>query len=288
MKMLTRNNIPCWYKLSWDNEKCAIVLYVHKDFIRFTGEISSDSYEVKEFMEDFGFKKFYGGFDKDFGFDESFVFAGEDDDFVKFLINLPTVKKRTDDPCQYCNGSGEDFIGQRCLFCGGEGKEYVYDKGAVYAMSATFSIFSTVSRFLEEETTSSVPQLLTVNTITTKDIHGGALCGEFSIFLCDWLRAHGPSIVSEMIGAMKNAYVKMLGPSYVHDHDFKAHIADNKGWLNVSCPGNACGLNPSWGSDMYYGKGYEFSDHNVDTPMQQLVLIAGLSALSDKVYKDKD
>lgn len=50
-------------------------------------------------------------------------------------------------------------------------------------------------------------------------------------------------------------------------------------WVNFSCPGNACGLDP----EDYYEKsldwGYQLVPHNVDSPLQQLTLLAGVAML---------
>lgn len=53
----------------------------------------------------------------------------------------------------------------------------------------------------------------------------------------------------------------------------------------LNCPGNACGIHPviHWEEGE---NGYKFSCHNVDTPMQQLTLLAGLATLHDKARQE--
>ena len=122
-------------------------------------------------------------------------------------------------------------------------------------------------------------------TVTIKDMHGGSLSGQYSVFLGRYLNdlPVGTSI-EEMVLAMKRAYKIMdqgLGPL----PRFSASIDGDNGWLNVDCPGDACGLHPSHGS-VEESQGYEFSCHNVDTPQQQLTLLAGLAALHDKARRE--
>ena len=93
----------------------------------------------------------------------------------------------------------------------------------------------------------------------------------------------------EMIEAMIKTWQKMFPTKKVDKYDrysFRASVDYENGWLNVSCPGDACGLNPANSCGGEDGRGYEFSCHNVDSPMQQLTLIAGLAALCDKAKKE--
>ena len=72
-------------------------------------------------------------------------------------------------------------------------------------------------------------------------------------------------------------------------HDFRAGVFSEFGWLNTDCPGNACGLNPSLDAEYDMKKpchGYKFSCHNVDTAAQQLTLLAGVAALHDKARQE--
>lgn len=89
----------------------------------------------------------------------------------------------------------------------------------------------------------------------------------------------------KMEDAMRKAYVRMLRADYLDSLSFRASVENERGWLNVSCPGSACGLHPT-DHFMRDGYGFEFSSHNVDTPAQQLTLLAGLAALHDRVDQE--
>ena len=293
IKMITQESIPCWYELSWRGRKPAILLKVHKDFIASIKPISEDAYIVKSLKEEFKFKSFVGSFGGNFGFDNAFIRAGEKGNFVEFVVKIPRVKKWTNEKCSNCQGSGKEmFVGSRrdCLYCEGTGEERVFDWQPAYAISASFTVFTGLTRFPKIETSAPFPQLLTVKTITGREQHGGSLGGEYSIPCVNWLASlfgTGP-IIPEMISAMKIAYNRMLGLRKFDQFHFHASVDYKGGWLNVSCPGNACGLNPVHGAgyDMDRGLGYKFDCHNVDTPMQQITLLASLAALHDRARKE--
>jgi hypothetical protein len=127
---------------------------------------------------------------------------------------------------------------------------------------------------------------LTVQTTTIQGMHGGSLGGMFSIPLVRWLsRVRVNTQLEKVENAMKAAYNRMLGYRRYHRNDFRVWLADNQGWLNISCPGDACGLHPADHYRSAHKEGYDFACHNVDSPMQQLTLIAGLAALCDLVRK---
>ena len=172
------------------------------------------------------------------------------------------------------------------MYCNGDGEEHDYRWHEVYAISASLTILFSIIEYPEIETACQLPQLLVVQTKFGKGSHGGELGGGYGIELCDWLSIFQPNTeIPEMSDAMKLAYGRMLGREYFNKRSFKATVAYENGWLNVSCPGDACGLHPSDGF-IRAGDGYRFSSHNVDRPAQQLTLLSGLAALHDRERKE--
>lgn len=295
MKLLTYENIPCWYELSWRAEPPTIVLRLHRDFIAGAKVISLEAPIVREFMKEFLFTNWNGDFTRNWGFEDAFVRQGEKEEFVEFWVSIPKVKWRTTESCKYCNGSGKNPLfedeDEKCFSCDGSGKAYAMDWKTAYAISASFTVFSNLSNHPEQETRAAVPQLLTVQTITRRESHGGSLGGEYSIPLARWMASLGDGTkMTEMVEAMKAAHRRLFDDEKfdLHCSSFRASIDYEDGWLNVSCPGEACGLNPEHGEGMAMRKkrGYKFGCHNVDTPMQQLTLLAGLAALHDRARKE--
>jgi len=279
MKRLYRDNMPCWYELSWQKIKPAIILRIHKDFIKNTRPVREDAPIVIRLKEEFSFKNFIGNFNGNFGFDNAFIRSKETKEFVEFLIKIPKIKHKKG-VCENCNGSGENDFGEMCFSCGGEGIEYMNKWELAYAISASFTAFPSLSCFSERETSSSLLQLLTISTVTEMKPAGGSIGGELSVPLCNWMDSlgrSGKSDIFEMVEAMQLAHKVMFGLEEYEKDDFRAFVGQKDGWLSTTCPGNACGLDPEENG---------FSSHNVDGPSQQIELIASLAALHDKARKE--
>ena len=292
-----RENMPCQYELSWDGKIPAIVIKMHRDFVAGLS-VSSEAPLILHFLSEFGFSAFdcfranlFG--EQLFGFDGAFQKIGEEKDFIIFEAMIPQVEKQLNEACRECDGSKQDknFEGEKCLYCNGTGREWAMDWKSAYAISASFTVFfvlASLRPYKKHKTSCAFSQLLTVETITEKKMHGGSMSGVYSIPLGVFLSSFEPNTeIVEMTEAMVRAWGKMfLQTNKCQRHNFWAKVDYPNGWLNVSCPGNACGLHPAdnWGP----GEGYKFSCHNVDSPMQQIVLLAGLAALCDKAKKEAE
>jgi len=294
---LRQENMPCQYQLSWEKRIPAILVKMHKDLVA-GFSVSSEAPIVRHFMGEFGFSAFdcfkanlFG--EQLFGFDGAFQKKGEEGDFMVFEVRIPQVEKQLNEVCSECNGSKQDrnFEGSKCLHCDGTGIKRVLDWNPAYAISASLTVFFTFASLKccrKDKTSCAFPQLLTVETITERKSHGGSLCGIYSIPLAGFLSSFEENTeIVEMTEAMIKAWSKMFGKiDKYQKYSFWAKVAYKNGWLNVSCPGDACGLHPmhSWGPES--GAGYEYSCHNTDNPMQQICLLAGLAALCDKATKE--
>lgn len=290
MKMISRESVSCWYELGWDEDDKAIILRIHKDFIKEYPEVPVDSRIVGSLLREFKLEAFLGDFNSDIGFGGILKRKCDKGEFIEFSIQLPTLKNETGD-CGFCSGSCKDslFSNGKCIHCGGSGKEYVIDWKGAFAVSATFNVvFSYLSLFgyEDEETKCLLSQLMTINVTTRTGIYGGAISGTFSIDLVNWMSLFSPRYtIEEMVSAMRVAYGRIFAEKPDEFQRFRASVDNENGWLNVDCPGNACGLNPSSGR-MGKGYGYNFSPHNTDSPLQQLTLLAGLAALHDKARRE--
>jgi len=289
IEMITRQNIPCWYELSWQAKPPTLILWMHRDFLRDLKINFQSAPVVKNFIDSFGFTEFGGDFKYDIGFNNVLRRVEEKDGFVAFAAKIPKVRKLTNEKCRECKGSGKDKFGElperECLWCEGTGKDYIIDWRLAEAISASFTILTMLLGHCESHTSAQFPQLMTVQTITRRDIHGGSLSGDISIPLRQWLiSACSREDLSDVSSAMKTAYGKMLGLRFYSDYHFRVDARESGGFT-LGCPGDACGIHPS---DWHFreGEGYEFSCHNVDNAAQQLTLLAGLAALHDRARKE--
>lgn len=287
MDVLILNRLPRWYGLSWLEADPAILLSIHRDFLADFPVVKPDAPEVLALMQEFGFSSFNGDLERGFGFDHCLVLREGSGESAEFTAALPIVRRETDRPCEWCGGTGNDeFRDGACLHCEGRGTEHEYVWKSAFAVSASLNLFFRLAYFPRRRTSSAAPQLLTVQLYTAQGMQGGALHGMYGIPLAEWLRSQPPHTgIPEMVNAMKIAYGHMLGASRVSEYSrFRAAIDHENGWLNVDCPGDACVLHPT--HSPVPGRGYEFSSHNVDSPAQQLTLLAGLAALCDRVRRD--
>jgi hypothetical protein len=260
VKFITRENIPCWYELSWDKKTPGIILRIHRDFIKNTEFDFLNSWQVKELMEDFKFPEFKADFNQDIGFGGAFKNQGKNKDgFWNFLVEIPQIKTAT----------GVDFR-QADIISGS---------------------FTTLTNFLsslcKKETSTPFSQLITLNTITKSNLiqKGYSFSGEISFLLRRWLAdVSGRREIPEVIQAMKTAYQKMSVSFKYYENEFRMNIWENGG-LSISCPGDACSLYSDQ-SVSNNTKGYKFGSDNVDNPMQQITLLAGLAALHDRARKE--
>jgi len=315
---MQRENMPCIYELSWDKTKPAVIVRAHKEFLANCPELE-DAPIKQSFMEAFHFSRFESDIrNGNFGFEGVFERVAEEDGFATFRVAIPKAKKqlykicpichgdkaslfgkclncngrgKIEELCSECHGAKKNEDGDACPYCEGRGKKTYIDWDSFYAISASFNIFFNIAALqLEKDkaTSCQFPQLIFVNIATDRDIHGGSLDGTYSIPLASWLSCfESGTEITEMTGAMILAWTKIYGVIDKYDrNEFYSKVAYKNGWLNVSCPGNRCGLHPAnnWGPEVNIG--YEFSCHNVDTPMQQITIIAGLAALCDKAKKE--
>jgi len=286
MKILTSDNIPCWYELSWREDGPSIVLRVHQEFIDNSQKIPDNAPIAELFRDDFKFKQFCGNFEKNFGFDNALRRLPARDEFVEFSIDIPHMKKRTEEKCPDCNGTGKDeFLLRECFHCDGSGKETFLEWGQIYAISASLTVFFTFSQFPIEETSSQLHQLFTIKTVADKDMHGGSLWGEFSIPFTDWLISLGQVDLPEVVHAMQVTHKQLFGQLKEFDkYSFRACLRES-GSIIIDCPGNACGIHPEINT-RWEGFGYKFTCHNVDTPWQQLTLLTALAVLHDRAREE--
>lgn len=285
-KMIIHETVPSWYELLWKEEPPSIGLRIHKEFIESNKIDFKKAPIVKYLAESLRLSAFSGNFNKDIGFGGVLKHTEERDGFGEFVAEIPQIKKKTDKKCTDCNGTGKRKYDpdKKCMFCDGSGIEWIMDWKDAFVISASFSVLTGWLKYCKIETSAPFPQLLTVDTITKEDMHGGSLSGDISIPMRIWLESLGERVeLTEMTRAMKIAYGRMFGS---HDHNmYRFDAYATNGRFIANCPGDACGLHPS---DWYARKkeGYEFSCHNVDSPAQQITILAGLGALINRAQEE--
>lgn len=296
VKDIKCENRPWWYELTWDATTSAILIAVHNDFIRESKSFARDNHLVLYFERELDLNGLFDSFNGDlknghFGFSEAFRRIQERENCVFFSIDIPQIKQYTGQICCECGGRRENEHGMLCFSCYGEGKEFVYNWRQAYAISVSLTLFLKIASIYEGETNTEHPQLLTIETSTSKGAHGGSLCGEISDYLSRqmadcFVNGNSDSAKQEIIKTMKIAYRQLFASTDGIGY-YDARLTEG-GRFSVGCPGNACGLYSDGYEYNHNGRiwGHRFSCHNVDNPGQQLTLLAGLAALLDYVIKN--
>ncbi|QQG43740.1 MAG: hypothetical protein HYW45_01825 [Candidatus Daviesbacteria bacterium] len=155
-----------------------------------------------------------------------------------------------------------------------------------FATSATLNVlFTLLALDCVEIPDNKYYQLAHVNLFTKKGMHGGSLSVILAKSLMPWLSDQPDESDNKDIEiVMKSTHEHMFGYSDIFSpRDFRVWFRQPK-WVNLSVPGDACGLDPSDYHDQP-GKGYNLSPHNVDNPVQQLTLLMGIAAICEEARK---
>ncbi|MEK7614471.1 MAG: hypothetical protein AAB428_02280 [Patescibacteria group bacterium] len=277
--------MPRWHGLSWRPGEPAIVVSVHREALATASKFPPDSM-ARHVAKSLGLGQFEGSYEKSFGFDGALTRI-ENGDFVEFVARLPVVYHVLDQDCQECKGTAKNEYEDECHYCMGLGKKSECRWEEAFAVSASLSFLLMSLERLEWSVPSSRRQLMTMLLSVQSGSDGCAFSGMFGIPLVRWLSEMPIGRpIPEMTEAMKRAYYHMFTRrKWDHGARFEAYVNSRDGWLNISCPGQGCGINPKL-EYMTSIRGYEIHSHNVDSPVHQLTLLAGLAALHDRADKE--
>lgn len=165
-------------------------------------------------------------------------------------------------------------------------KKHEIDWGTLYGISATLNVLTVALSIFEDEISAPKPQLLCIRLFTMRGDSGGSLSAEIGRAMLPWFSTQQDNFQHAGIQTiMKNTYERLTKYKVpnVSFGRFDAYFRQPY-FVNLSCPGNACGLDPE---DYFERKdrGYKLLPHNVDSPVQQLTLLMGLAAMHDEARK---
>lgn len=289
-KRLARGDIlPRWWGISWDKERIALRVQVHRFFLERDRRASIPPYgEATVSLLDslgFGLSDFCGDLRDLFGFGINRAFVPvetPDPHFAEFLVPYPQVDHVVG-ACDRCDEYGGT---EHCIACQGTGERREIDWKAAHAVSVSLHLFFHMVQFPDSLVAGDEPQLMEIEVSAGHD--RAAISGEFSLPFRSWLSSRlCQSRIDEAEHAMVQAYTRLFGLPPMDlsraEFQFRAGIDFDPGWLNMSCPGLSGGASIHPNHSSFRNPGYEFLSHGVDTPMQTLTLLAGLAALHDKV-----
>jgi hypothetical protein len=156
-----------------------------------------------------------------------------------------------------------------------------------WSISQSFSILTSLlfpDKDWQSDTTSSTPQLLTLDVIIARnEMHGGSLSATISTCLQNWI-INNPNVGKQIEEVMFKTFTYLWKDYNPHPYEFR-YSEMVPGRFHLTVPGNACGLDPSnVGDDR--NKPYSLEPHNVDTRLQQLTFLSALAWLYGTAWKD--
>ncbi|MDD5696872.1 MAG: hypothetical protein PHO90_02785 [Candidatus Pacebacteria bacterium] len=288
---MKHKSVPCWFEISFRDNPPGIAVLVHKELI---GRMKNEEKLYKNFEDLLGFKKFYtlAGEEEFFGFDRTGT-KKDKGEFIEVLFAIPRVEIVTDNPCPDCGGSGTDkLLDTTCFYCHGLGKEVVHDWDPIYRTSFSLSVLFRYPQMFspDKEIVSKRNQLIALDIAVSREMGGCGIGGIWSKNFRNYLyclcanKTRTDQVKQEAVKAMKNVYFHCFNRRNKTGGDSDFWISNENAWLLINCPGDRCGIYPVHASSD--NEGCEFSCHNVDTPVQQLTLLAGLAVLHDKTRED--
>ncbi len=289
-------DIPCWFELSFKSGVTpSILIRTRSDLTEM--DFGTLARWAEECGRELGINQaplFGTGFfflppKEEIGFAPFLTEVRRDNAYVTYQLAVPRVLTTCGGlACDRCGGLGEvEFMGfvETCDDCDGGKLKTVHHWTDALALSLTLTTLSSAWFYLppKKVVETGRVQLLSFTTVTERRQNGGSLGGSFSPSLVRWLVAN-PDL-SSVERAMRETFGHCLGTS---EDGFMSRfrVWNRNGWLILDCPGDACGIHPSEQySDSGVRGGYDFSCHNVDSPVQQLTLLAGLAALHDEARR---
>lgn len=116
-KILTREDIPCWYEIGFDKVKKRLLYRIHKDYVKYF-PLKDDNHMILQYMKEKKIKSFAYRLDDDFGAERCFRNKDTNDDFIEFAVEIPQIKYLRGE-CPNCKGTGKDkeMYREKCLYC---------------------------------------------------------------------------------------------------------------------------------------------------------------------------
>lgn len=279
--MMLRSPLRCWYELGFDLLKPAILIRVRDEVYRqFQQDTLANNYIIEALGQEMGLK----GFQNDaeyFGFGQTLKKAYKKDGFVTLLLEIPQVRILTDKDCATCHGTGKDNFQEKCFSCFGQKKECAYSWEKAIAGSASLTaLFWMLDRqqgVREIALAREKKQLLILQTVTRKSsLEAGTIVGAFGEEIQQWFLTRSKlSNIDQVSQSIERVYSCMEGGMEIDEGRFHVFV-EHGGWLMIECSPRCC-LYPS--SREY--NGYPFSTVDVNSAIEQFMLLAALGTLHD-------
>jgi hypothetical protein len=160
-----------------------------------------------------------------------------------------------------------------------------FDWRMANATVATLSLFFDALILVEDRTNESRSQLMHVDLTPFDSHHGAPISLYVGRAMMPWLDSKKDTEHYRKVERwMKNAFDCMWVDKVGQTDSLK--VAIDEGYLDLECPGNACGLETDHRGEIDLERGYQLDPHNVSNTHQQLTLLIGAAGLYQEARRE--
>jgi hypothetical protein len=158
-----------------------------------------------------------------------------------------------------------------------------YDFRRMTVGSINLSLMMDILHYGETKVDSKKQQVMIAHLVADpeRSLHGYSLSVEFSKDASLWIQRHAHEHMEHVSQSMCQAYTRVFGKGEKL-YNFRAFGSVNKPF-HLSVPGDcSClGVDGMDHDDPQNGMGFQYNGHNIDSPGQQLSLLAGMATMSE-------
>ncbi len=246
----TRDTVPAWYQLGFDEDSMSIVIKIHGRAVYYMSNLKNLSRALPFYKDRCSgeFNLFKGGH---FGFGGVFtVFT--DSDWTNLHAKLPVM---------FSNGRPHSSAG--------------YEKDLWMSLGLLFNLLLPT---FDAKTDDRIPQHIVMGRIGLEVGRGRAgLSLTFTPHMARWLSAQLDGEFKEVVRVMEKAD-KFMWENNSAGGDYRFRAEKRGGGFGLGVPGDGCWVNGERSVDE---RGFELDSHNVDGLLQLLTFLVGLCKLQE-------
>lgn len=284
-------DISAWYELGITDDHKALIIRIEKTaLVEVQKLLTMKAPLVRIYEERLNKTPLFGELfipprEKVWGFGEVLEqFPQERDDWISYHCDLPVILSAEQVKWQ---GNDSGFYGER---------NWERAEQVTVTLKVLFeALWLFEEQAAEKEIIKNQVQLLIIEGMRVESgLHGSSFSVKLSKRFCNWLKKqigdkeykafehlHLPEAERAMTEAHFQIWQKPLDRYDLRRHEVVCHPPKS---IHLSCPGNACGLDPEYSRTEDWG--YMLQPHNVDSRIQQLTLLAGIAKLHDLVRQE--
>lgn len=268
------------YDLAWDDQLGSIEIVCAYDMVEHLPKLTNNSPIVQDLRTELNINtNFDGEYGHSFGFDVG-IYQEIQHGTLTYKARLPRYTMGT---CDLCNGKGKrdpTFGDEDCFVCEGSGEAAKTQWKKILVLRANLKLLLDVFAFNEYAPGHGYekPDMRIKLCVNKPAMDSSSIMIPFGGPLLLWLQSISVNKrigLDEVVEVMTKAWDIM---SKIREYDkYSIEAYCENGRLIMNIPGNAAGIYLGTGS--FGAEDGTMFDHNMDTGVQQLTILAGLAQL---------